>query len=148
MYSSILVALENSPTDNVILEYVRPLARLTNASLILTHVADGHVARNLDQLNLGESEEIRRDRAYLEELRRLFESEGFTVSAILAFGDPPKQLVEVAERSQCDLIAMSTHGHRFVGDLIFGSVASAVRHLTDIPVLMVPARKHQRTPAP
>lgn len=147
MYHSILVALENSPTDKAILDYVRPLARLTGASLILTHVADGHVARNLDQLNLDESDEIRKDRAYLEEQRRLFESEGFTVTAILAFGDPPKQLVEVAEKSQCDLIAMSTHGHRFVGDLIFGSVASAVRHLTDIPVLMVPAKKHHRSSA-
>ena len=45
--------------------------------------------------------------------------------------------MEIAEREGCDLIAMSTHGHRLLGDLILGSVASEVRHSTDIPVLLV-----------
>ena len=42
-----------------------------------------------------------------------------------------------ANREQCDLIAMATHGHRGLNDVVRGSVASALRHRTMVPVLMV-----------
>jgi len=37
------------------------------------------------------------------------------------------------------LIAMTMHGHRLVGDLIFGSTIHEVRHRTTVPVLLVRA---------
>jgi len=141
MYQHILVALENTPTDEAILGHIRSLARLTGARLALVHVADGFVARNQDRFNLEDSEEIRMDREYLERTKASLESEGIVVEAVLARGDPPSQIVACAKNFGCDLIAMSTHGHKFFGDLIFGSVATAVRHMTDIPVLLVPGRK-------
>ncbi len=141
MYQHILVALENTPTDEAILSHIRTLARLTGARLVLIHVADGFVARNQDRFNLEDSEEIRMDREYLERTKVALESEGVVVEAVLARGDPPSQIVACAKNVGCDLIAMSTHGHKFFGDLIFGSVATAVRHMTDIPVLLVPGRK-------
>jgi nucleotide-binding universal stress UspA family protein len=67
--------------------------------------------------------------------------EGFAVDTILACGEPTEHIVAIAEREGCDLIAMSTHGHRLIGDLILGSVASEVRHRTDIPVLLVRAHR-------
>ncbi len=70
MYRRILVAVENSPADRTILEHVRQLAGLTGAEVLLVHVADGWAARHFDDLQLRESEEIRADRAYLQELRR------------------------------------------------------------------------------
>lgn len=144
MYRHILVTLENSPTDATILEYIRPLAKLTGAKLTLTHVADGFAARYQEQFNLQDSEEIIKDREYLEAKRQELTAEGFTVSVVLTRGKPAERIAELARDAGCDLIAMSTHGHRFFGDLVFGSVASTVRHLTDIPVLLVPARKRQR----
>lgn len=141
MYQHILIALENSPTDEAILNHIRPLVKLTGARLVLIHVADGFVARNQDRFNLEDSEEIRMDREYLERTKQMLEREGAVVEAVLAQGDPPSQIVAHAKNIGCDLIAMSTHGHKFFGDLIFGSVATAVRHMTDIPVLLVPGRK-------
>jgi len=141
MYQHILIALENSPTDEAILSHIRPLIALTRAKIMLIHVADGFVARNQDRFNLEDSEEIRKDREYLEQVRKSFEKDGFVVEAVLERGDPPSQIVECARRVGCDLIAMSTHGHRFFGDLILGSVSTAVRHMTDVPVLLVPGRK-------
>jgi nucleotide-binding universal stress UspA family protein len=141
MYQHILIALENSPTDEAILNHIRPLVRLTKARLALIHVADGFVARNQDRLNLEDSEEIHMDRDYLNQVKASLESDGFVVEAVLARGDPPSQIVACAKNFGCDLIAMSTHGHKFFGDLIFGSVATAVRHMTDIPVLLVPGRR-------
>ena len=135
MYKHILIPLENSPTDAVILTHVRPLARHLNARLTLIHVADGFQARHQNQL--GESEEMRRDRAYLEQCEQELRAEGFEATAILTWGEPATRIVEAAESGQCDLIAMATHGHRLIGDLVFGTVASDVRHRTKIPVLLI-----------
>ena len=141
MYQRILVPVEHSPYDAAILDHVRRLARLCGGSVILIHVADGWAARNIRALNLRESEEMREDRDYLNEMASTLEAEGLTVDAILATGDPAQEIVEAAERERCDLIAMSTHGHRFLSDLLRGSVAESVRHRSTVPVLLVRGSK-------
>jgi nucleotide-binding universal stress UspA family protein len=140
MYHTILVPLENSPTDAAIIAHVQPLARFTGGRLILVHVADGYAARNQQQLDLEDSEEIRADRAYLEQRRQELAQAGLDVTAILVCGDPAEQILAIAEREKCDLIAMSTHGHRFIKDVLLGSVANTVRHRADIPVLLIRAQ--------
>lgn len=137
MYRHILIPLENSATDRAILEHVRPLAKLTGAKLLLLHVADGWVARNFNQLELAESEEMKTDRAYLEKTAGELRGEGFAVATELALGNPPEEIVKVAEAGQCDLIAMAGHGHRLFGDLFHGSTITEVRHKTSIPLLVV-----------
>jgi len=139
MYKRILVPLEHSPSDSAIVEHVRELARLHGSSLILMHVADGFAARNVKQLNLRESEEMRTDREYLERTCASLEADGLHVECVLAGGDPGKEIAAAAAREQCDLIAMSTHGHKFIKDMIYGSVANEVRHLSRVPVLLVRA---------
>jgi nucleotide-binding universal stress UspA family protein len=140
MYRRILVAVENSGADNTILAHVAELARLTGASLLLVHVADGWAARNFDQLKLRESEEMKIDRDYLERLRRELEGRGLSVETRLAMGDPATELVKVSEEQGVDLIAMSTHGHRFVKDVLLGATADKVRHLVKVPVLLLRAQ--------
>lgn len=137
MYARILVPLEHTRWDRIILHHVRQLAKLHRSELLLIHVADGFAARNVAQLDLRESEEMRKDRAYLDEQCALLKQDGYAVDAILACGDPATEIASAADREGCDLIAMSTHGHKFLGDLIHGSVASAVRHRSMVPVLMV-----------
>jgi nucleotide-binding universal stress UspA family protein len=139
MYRKILVALENSRTDEAILAHIEPLARLMGSELVLVHVADGWVARNLNQLNLAESREMRDDRAYLERVRTRFVDGGIPAEAVLLTGEPADAIVRLAHETGADLIAMSTHGHRFLGDLIYGSTASRVRHTVQIPVLLLRA---------
>lgn len=139
MYKRILVALENSPTDSAILEHVKKLARSCGATLIFVHVADGWAARNVKQLSMRESEEIRKDREYIERICADFEQQDFEADAVLAAGDPAAEIASLAEQEECDLIAMSTHGHRFLKDMVYGSVASEVRHLSMVPVLLVRA---------
>jgi len=140
MYSHILVALENSDADRTVLDHVQRLAKLTGASLLLVHVADGWVARNYDELQLRESEEMKADRAYLQRIQDELTGKGFTTRSYLAMGDPATELVRVAETEKVDLLAMSTHGHRFFNDLLRGSTADRVRHNVVVPVLMIRAR--------
>lgn len=139
MYKRILVCVENSPTDRYIIEHVKELARLCRARVLVVHVADGWAARNINQLDLRESEEMREDREYIDRVASGFVAEGVPAEAILATGDPAKEVTAAAEREQCDLIAMATHGHKFIGDVIHGSVANAVRHKSMVPVLLVRA---------
>ena len=137
MYRRILVPLENSRTDVAILEHVKMLATHCKASVVLIHVADGFVARNYRTLELRESEEMRADREYLERCVEQLEGAGLEAESLLAGGDPAEEITKAADTEQCDLIAMSTHGHGLVKDILFGSVANAVRHRTRIPVLCV-----------
>ncbi|MEO8522487.1 MAG: universal stress protein [Acidobacteriota bacterium] len=139
MYSNILIAIEHSDADRAVLSHVQDLARLTGARLLLVHVADGWVARHFDELVLRESDEIRDDRAYLGQLCEDMAQRGFDARARLAMGDPATELVKVAAEESVDLIAMSTHGHRFLNDLLRGSTADRVRHNVRVPVLMVRA---------
>jgi nucleotide-binding universal stress UspA family protein len=147
MYKRILVPLENSAYDEAIITHVQQLARENGSSIVLIHVADGWAARNISQLDLRESEEMQGDRAYIEKVSGSLEAAGLDADAVLASGDPANEIVEAAEREKCDLIAMATHGHRFIGDVIRGSVANAVRHNSLVPVLMVrgnpPPKEHK-----
>ena len=139
MYRKILVALENSRTDEAILAHIEPLARLHGSTLLLVHVADGWMARHREHLNLAESEEMRVDRDYLEQVRARFAAAGIPAEAVLSAGEPADQIVKLAADQRVDLIAMSTHGHRFLADFILGSTARKVRHAVDIPVLLLRA---------
>ena len=140
MYRRILVAIENSAADRTILTHVSELARLTGADLLLVHVADGWAARNFDQLKLRESEEMKDDRSYLDKLQSELEARGLKVETRLAMGDPATELIKVSEEVGVDLIAMSTHGHRFVKDILLGATADRVRHLVKVPVLLLRAQ--------
>jgi nucleotide-binding universal stress UspA family protein len=137
MYKRILVPLENTDTDHAIVTHVRQLARLSGGSVVFMHVADGWAARNANSLTLRESEEMKGDREYLERICAELEGDGIEAECVLAGGDPGKEIAAAAEREKCDLIAMSTHGHRFIKDVIYGSVANEVRHLSRVPVLLV-----------
>jgi len=140
MYKKILVPLEHSDADETILFHIREMARLTGAELLLMHVADGWVARNYEYFALRESDEMKADSAYLENTASALRSEGFIVSHHLALGDPAKEIIKMVDQKNIDLIAMSTHGHRFISDLLYGSTADKVRHSVDVPVLLLKAR--------
>lgn len=139
MYRHILIPLENSLADGAILGHIKPLARMTGAKLLLVHVADGWVARNFNQLQLAESEEMKQDRAYLEKRQHELIGEGFTCEAVLALGEPSDEIIKIAHENDVDLIAMSTHGHRFISDILYGATADKVRHAVDVPVLLLRA---------
>jgi nucleotide-binding universal stress UspA family protein len=137
MYRRILIPLENSPADETILAHIRPLARLTDSALLLVHVSDGWVARNFTRLDLAESQEMKEDRIYLDRRLHELQDEGFACEAVLALGEPSDEIIKLAREKQVDLIAMTTHGHRFISDLLYGATADKVRHAVDVPVLLL-----------
>ena len=142
MYRKILVALDTTPSDQALLPHIAALATTMKSELLLVHISDGWVARNFDQLNLAESEEMRDDWKYIEDIAaRLRTETGLVVTTRLGLGSPPTKILEVADTEQVDLIAMASHGHRLVGDIIHGSTIEAVRHRAKVPIVVVPAKK-------
>jgi len=137
MYKHILIPLENSSADDTILTHIRSLARIAGAKLLLVHVADGWVARNFNQLQLAESQEMKEDRAYLERRVRELTDEGFSCDAVLALGEPSDEIIKLAREKKVDLIAMTTHGHRFISDILYGATVDKVRHKVEVPVLLL-----------
>ncbi len=141
MYQKILVTLENGPADKFLIPEVSALAKQLRSQLLLLHVADGWVARHFDELKLAESEEMREDRNYLESVAARLRGEGLEVNTHLALGNPPDEILRTADREHCDLIAMTTHGHRYLSDILHGSTIEPVRHKAMVPLLLIRAGK-------
>jgi len=138
IYGTILVTLDGTPTDRAIIEHVKKLAKLAQSRLVLLHVADGWAARTYGPDAV--SAEIAEDTAYLEKVRAEFESAGIPAQAELAYGEPANEIIKWVRQKGCDLVAMSTHGHRFLADMFLGTTASRVQHNISAPVLLLRAK--------
>ncbi len=138
MYDTILVTLDGTATDRAIIEHIKQLAKLAHSRLVLLHVADGWAARTYGPDAV--SPEIAEDTAYLNRVREEFKSAGIPADAELAYGEPADEIIKWVQQKGCDLVAMSTHGHRFLGDLFLGATASRVRHRISVPLLLLRAK--------
>lgn len=137
MYKTILVTLDATPSDRAIIEHIKPLAKLLGSKVVLLHVADGWAARFFGPDAV--SPEITRDKAYLQEVLTEFEAEGIETEAEIAYGEPGDEIIRWVEEKGCDLVAMSTHGHKFLADVFLGTTASRVQHNISVPVLLLRA---------
>lgn len=138
MYETILVTVDGTPTDRAIIEHVKSLAKVANSRVVLLHVADGWAARTYGADAV--SPEISADTAYLQKVRKEFAEAGIPADAELAYGNAPDEIVKWVERKGCSLVAMSTHGHRFLADLFLGTTATRVQHRISVPVLLLRAK--------
>ena len=138
MYKTILITLDGTATDRAIIGHVKELAKLAGARVVLLHVADGWAARTYGSDAI--SPEITQDTAYLKKVRAEFQSAGIPTESELAYGDPVTEIVKWVEQKGCDLVAMSTHGHRFLADIFLGTTASRVQHSIRVPVLLLRAK--------
>jgi len=138
MYDKILVTLDGTSTDRAIIEHVKQLAKFASSRLVLLHVADGWAARTYGRDAV--SREIQDDTKYLERISSEFQEAGIPAEAELAYGDPAREIVKWVQQKGCDLIAMSTHGHRFLADIFLGTTASHVQHNVSVPVLLLRAK--------
>src|SRR5580658_3234878 len=139
MYKTILLTLDGTPTDRAIIEHVKVLAKLAQSRVVLLHVADGWAARTYGPDAI--SSEITEDTAYLKKIRSEFQSSGIPTDAELAYGEPVNEIIKWVKQKGCDLVAMSTHGHRFLADIFLGQTASRVQHSISVPVLLLRAKR-------
>jgi len=138
MYQTILVTLDGTPTDRAIIEHIKELAVLAQSRLVLLHVADGWAARTYGPDAV--SPEIAEDTAYLEKIRSELQAAGIPTQAELAYGEPVEEIIKWVRQKGCDLVAMSTHGHRFLADIFLGNTATRVQHSISVAMLILRAK--------
>ena len=138
MYDTILLSLDISPTDRPIIEHVKKLASIMHSRVILLRVATGAAAQFHGKEAAGE--EIAEIQAYLDKVKAEFEAASIPVTAELCYGEPAREIIKWVNEKGCDLLAMGTHGHKLVADLVLGTTASRVQHNVSIPVLLLRAR--------
>jgi nucleotide-binding universal stress UspA family protein len=138
MYKTILLTLDGTSTDRAMIEHIKRLATLARSRVVLLHVADGWAARTYGPDAV--SPEITEDTAYLQKIRSEFQSAGIPAEAELAYGEPVNEIIKWVKQKGCDLVAMSTHGHRFLADIFLGQTASRVQHSISVPVLLLRAK--------
>jgi universal stress protein A len=138
MYDTILVTLDGTPSDRAIIEHIKQFAKLAHSGLVLLHVADGWAARTYGPDAV--SPEIAEDTDYLRKVQAEFQSAGISAQAELAYGDPAREIIKWVQQKGCDLVAMSTHGHRLLADIFLGTTASRVQHSISVPVLLLRAK--------
>jgi nucleotide-binding universal stress UspA family protein len=138
MYKTILVTLEGTGTDRAIIEHIKLLAKQMKSRVVLLHVATGVPAKYHRSDAIGT--EIEESKAFLGEARDEFIAAGIRAEAELAYGDPAKEIIKWVKQKGCDLVAMSTHGHQFIADLVLGATAIKVQHGLSVPVLLLRAK--------
>ena len=111
------------------------LAKAEGAILTLIHVSDSAPSQvySSDVYD----EHTREDEQYLLEIAKEVQSFGVAVEIALPHGDPAKELIKYADSHKVDLLVMGSHGHRLLGDLLWGETVDPVRHQVEVPVLVV-----------
>ena len=134
IYKRILVAMDCSPVDDVIIEHITALAIQSSAKIFLIHVVHSHT---LDQ-----DRELRKQaEACLESRCEMLMSRGIETHIVIRSGEPDKELLAEIESKDYDLVAMATHGHSFVGDFLYGSVSRTLKHRISVPLLLIGPRQ-------
>jgi nucleotide-binding universal stress UspA family protein len=138
LYKTILVTLEGTPTDRAIIDHIKLLASAMQSRVVLLHVATGVPAKYHRTDAAGK--EVEESKVYLGRVRDEFAAAGFPAEAHLAYGEPAKEIVSWVQKNGCDLVAMSTHGHQLIADLVLGTTAIRVQHNLSVPVLLLRAK--------
>jgi nucleotide-binding universal stress UspA family protein len=138
MYKTILVTVDGTVTDRAIIEHIKQLAKLAQSRVVVLHVADGWAARTYGPDAV--SREISEDTAYLKDVQQEFQAAGISAVSEMAYGEPANEIIKWVKEKGCDLVAMSTHGHRFIADFFLGTTATRVQHNISVPVLLLRAK--------
>ena len=134
-FRNIGVAVQHAEGDSEILSAALALAGQGQAKLTLVHVVVTPGTMLFGSAS--ESKHGSEDEAYLEQLAREIEGLDRPVETMLRHGDPADEIVRSAEDAGFDLLVMGSHGHRGLGDIVFGQTVSRVRHTVRIPVMVV-----------
>jgi manganese transport protein len=135
-YRRILVPLDHSRLDSLTLSHAAGLALRDRATLYLLHVEEGVTS----QVYGSESStaEVEAGRQYLDRLVGSLAEMKIDVETAIRHGSrPTTEIVQYAREIDADLLVMGAHGHRRIMDLIFGTTIDPVRHVLNLPILVV-----------
>ena len=145
MFKHILIPTDGSPVSAKAVKAGIAFAKQSGAKVtgyhavepVPTHLyGEGYVA---DKAMIAEFERRRRDaaRKRIAAIARQARKAGVRFEPLVQIARTPYEgIVDAARKRKCDLILMSSHGHRGFSRLLLGSVADKVIQLSKVPVLV------------
>jgi len=132
LYEKILVTIDCSTVDDVIVDHIATLAEIHESSVFLVHAIHAHTRDEDQALN-------ERARKHLERHTTTLLERGIKTQVILKNGEPYPVIAAEIASGEYDLVAMATHGHGPIGDFLYGSVSDKLKHTIDVPLLLIKA---------
>jgi nucleotide-binding universal stress UspA family protein len=134
MFKKILVCLDGSSFSEQVLRFVSEEATAASKKLVLLHVAN--TATMLPEPDQVAAEKAKA-KTYLNKKAGVLKEMGIDTECVVIVGDPGPTIVDYAEKSDIDLIAIATHGRSGITRMIFGSVAEYVIRNSKLPILLI-----------
>jgi manganese transport protein len=133
-YNHIGVTIDFSSNDTECLRHAIMQGGKT-ASYTLIHVVETAGARYYGGQVMDNETQVDFDNLdkYVCALKNL----GYTADGQIGYGNPASAIAEIVKNEKVDFIVMGSHGHKALKDLIFGTTVNSVRHMVNVPVLVV-----------
>ena len=153
---NILIALDYDPTAQKVAELAFSLAGNKDAAITLLHViADpsyyastaydpimgfgGYM--NMDLLRPDIMDELKTTSLdFLEKTKHHLGDE--RIKTMVKEGSIAESILQVAKEINADIIVMGSHSRRWLENIVMGSITEFVLHRTDIPLFIIPTKKH------
>jgi manganese transport protein len=138
-YRRIAVALEMGGGDTAVIALLEAMPVRAGTEIVLMHVVESAAGRYLG----AESSDLetRSETGALESLAARLRTRGLEVHVALGQGDAATELARLSGEARAELLVAGSHGHRMIGDLLFGATTSRLRHRVRCPMLIVPAAR-------
>lgn len=145
MYKKILIATDGSDFSDKCIQHGLNIAKLTGCEPTIITVTKPYSVSGLHGTRISEEsvEEYNNDwRDFAAEIlaraQSYADSAGVKITTMHETGvSPAEVIIQTAEKLDCDLIVMGSHGRRGFKRLILGSQANEVLHLSKVPVLVI-----------
>ncbi len=148
---NVLFATDFSPTSEAAMPYATAICRRFGSTLHIVHVLSDTnllmMSGGVDYVSMGTLYEDAHTEAK-EKLDRLVCAEGIPHQSHVRHGLIWKNLQEIIEENQIDLIVVGTHGRGGLGKLLLGSVAEDILRHASCPVLTVGPKVSGRAKLP
>ncbi len=136
LYRRILVPLDHSEKDHLAVSHAATMAVQHKAELILMHVEEDVTSQLYGKL--ASTAEVEAGRKYLKKIAAGLTKQGITSQTLIYHSsNPAEQIISAAKQLKPDLVIMSSHGHRLIGDIVRGHTINHVRHELEVPLLIV-----------
>lgn len=136
-----LIPVDGSePSDNAVRHLIRLARELEAVEIHLLNVRDPvaawEVRRFLTEEEIGQTQRAEGENE-LQSARALLDAAGLAYTAEVSIGPVAQTIADQAAERGCDAILMGSHGRGGLANLLLGSVATKVVHLTPVPVTLV-----------
>lgn len=132
-FERIALALDYSPSDQLVIAYALRLASL-KTHFILIHVAESASSRMMEEDT--DDYEKRHDQQRMDKYLAFFKENGHEATFEVGDAKRVKFIAKVCKEHRADLLIVGSHGHRGIKDFIYGETVNQLRHKVNIPVFI------------